>query len=326
MLIVKTPFVESVPTCGNCRAVMQRITLPGHYGLPVELDLCPDCHLVWFDTTEAARLGGLGLLALIDRMAEAQTLAHEPMRLDARCPRCSGALSLVHNQTRWGHSLQLQCVVRHGAYQSFGQFLNEKGLLRPMSLPDRNRLLRAQGRIDCVNCGAAIELADAECSHCGSVPSLLDVARLAHALDPEGVLAPLSVNRTAMQQAALQCAACGAALPAAESISCAQCGATLAVSRLADVKMRLDELAPALRAHALRPSPEVVKRRLDALDADLPRHRAWVADMQADAAHRLGPVDERFDWSSMVSPRTNPLRAVFIALVLWFTWYFGPHR
>jgi hypothetical protein len=326
MLAVKTPFVESVPSCGNCRAPMQRVTLPGHYGMPVEIDLCADCHLVWFDTTETARISGLGVLTLIGHMAEAHGLAHQPLRRDVRCPRCSGGLAPVHNQTRWGHSLQLQCVERHGAYQSFAQLLSEKGLLRPMSLPDRNRLLTAQGRIDCVNCGAAIGLADAECTHCRSVPSLLDVARLAHSLDPEGVLAPLSVNHAATQQAALQCGACGAALPAAESISCAQCGATLAVSRLADVKARLDELAPALRAHALKPSPEVVKRRLEVLDADLPRQRAWVADMEADAAHGRREVDAPFDWSSMLSPGTNPLRAVFIALLLWFAWYFWPRH
>jgi Zn-finger nucleic acid-binding protein len=322
MMAVKTPFVEATAACGNCRAPMQRLTLAGHYGMPVELDLCPDCHLVWFDETESARLGGQGLLTLIGRMAEAQSLAHQPLRPDVRCPRCSGGLATVHNQTRWGRSLQLKCTVRHGAYQSFAQLLQEKGLLRPMSQPDRHRLLGVQGRIDCVNCGAAIGLADAECGHCRSVASLFDVARLAHALDPEDALAPQAVNRTAAQQAAMQCEACGTALRAGESIGCAQCGATLAVSRLADVKARLDELAPALRAHALKPAPEVVKRRLAALAADVPRRRAWIADMQADAAHQQEQVREEFDWTSMWSAGTNPLRAVFIALLLWFVWYF----
>mgnify|MGYP006878278081 CR=1 FL=1 len=59
------------------------------------------------------------------------------------------------------------------------------------------------------------------------------------------------------------------ALPPGRSVDCATCGATLAISRLADAHARVDALAPALRAHALKPAPEVVKRRLDALGTDL---------------------------------------------------------
>ena len=85
----------------------------------------------------------------------------------------------------------------------------------------------------------------------------------------------------------------------------------------------VDELAVALKAHAAKPAPEVVKRRLDALGTDLPRRREWVAGMQADARQR-GRLDEEFDWGSLLSPGTNPVRAVFIALAIWFVWYFWP--
>ena len=302
---------------------MQRVTLASHYGLPVELDLCAGCHLVWFDTIESVRIGGAALLTLIGHMARAQTLAHQVIRGDARCPRCAGGLKTVHNQTRWGRSLQLDCPNRHGTYQSFGQFLHEKGLLRPMSSVDRNTLLASAGRIDCVNCGADIGLADAACPHCRSVPSLLDVARLARALDPEGALAPHAVHLTPAQQGAMQCGACGSALASGQSLSCAQCGATLAVSRLGEAHARVEQLAPALRAHAAKPSPETVKRRLDALRADVPRRRQWVAEMEADA--RQQGRDEP-DWGSMFGRGTNPVRAVFIALAIWFVWYFWPRR
>lgn len=318
-----TPFVEVPLACGNCREPMRRLTLPSHYGMPVELDLCAGCHLVWFDTTETARLGGPALLSLIGEMAKLQSLAHEVLRPKAGCPRCGSALKTVHNQTRWGRSLQLECLNRHGAYQSFAQFLQEKGLLRPMSIADRKQLLAAAGRIDCVNCGAAIGLDDTECAHCRSVPSLLDVARLARALDPEAALAPHAVHAVGAQQAAMQCIACGAALPAGQWLSCAQCGATLAVSRLAEAHARVDELAPALRAHAAKPAPNVVKRRLDALGQDMPRRRAWAAEMEASARQRPEREDD-FDWSSLFSRGTNPVRAVFIALAIWFVWYFWP--
>lgn len=324
MSAFRTPFVESALTCGNCRAAMQRLTLPSHYGLPVELDLCASCHLVWFDSTEGARLGGSSLLTLIGAMAQAQVRPHEVLRPDLRCARCSRGVTVVHNRTRWGPSLQLACLEnRHGAYQSFAEFLQEKGLVRPMSLADRHRLLAHAGRIDCVNCGAALGRQDEQCPYCRSVPSLLDVARLARALDPEGALAPQAVHGVRAESGALQCGACGTALPAEQRMSCDHCGATLAVMRLAEAHACVDELAAALAAHAAKPSPEVVKRRLEALDADLPRRREWLAEMQVDARRR-GRFDADFDWGSLFSRGTNPVRAVFIALALWFAWYFWP--
>ena len=324
MSAFKTPFAEAALACGNCRAPMQRLTLPGHYGLPVELDLCAACHLVWFDTTESARLSGPALLALIGEMAKAQSWPHETLRPDLRCPRCSRAVTVVHNRTRWGPSLQLACLGhRHGVYQSFAEFLQEKGLLRAMTLPDRHQLLAAGARLACVNCGAAIGLHDERCPYCESVASLLDVARLARALDPEGALAPQAVHRTRVEQGALQCGACGTALPAERRLSCTHCGATLAVTRLAEAHARVDELAAALAAHAAKPAPEVVKRRLEALNADLPRRREWVAGMEADTQRRR-EVDDEFDWGSLFSRGTNPVRAALIALAIWFTWYFWP--
>lgn len=315
---------EPTLTCGNCRRDMHRLTLPGHYGRPVDIDVCAGCHLVWFDLTEAARLTGTALLELIVQMAAWQRLPHELLRPEAGCPRCGGGLKTVHNRSRWGESLQLECLARHGAYQTFAQFLQEKGLLRPMSRIDRGRLLELAGRIDCVNCGAAIGAQDERCPYCRSVASLLDVARLARSLDPEGALAPQSVHGGPAQQEALQCAACGAALAPGQTLECAQCGATLAISRLAEAAERVTALAPALRAHEIKPAPHVVKRRLDALDADMPRRRAWAQDMEAEARVQRGDAADDFDWGSLFSSGTNPVRAVLLALVIWFAWWFWP--
>lgn len=310
--------------CGNCRATMQRLMLPGHYGRSVEIDLCSHCHLVWFDQTETARLSGPALLDLVGAMAGTQSLPHRTLDPKAGCARCGAALKTVHNRSRWGQSLQLECRAGHGAYQSFAQFLQEKGLWRPMSRIDRARLVEKQGRIDCVNCGAALGKADEACPYCASVPGLLDVARLARSLDPEGVIEAQAVHRDAARSQALQCSACGAALPPGQSVDCTQCGATLAVSRLAEAHERVATLGPALRAHAAKPAPEVVKRRLEALGADLPRRREFAAKMEAEAAQRRGHggFGDHFDWSDLFASGTNPLRAVLIALVIWFVWYF----
>ena len=313
---------EPLLVCGNCRQPMQRLTLAGHYGRNVDLDLCRHCDLVWFDGSETAQLAGPGLLELIGAMASSHDLPHEMLRADPRCPRCDGALGIVHNQSRWGRSSQLQCLRRHGAYQSFAQFLEEKGLLRSMSRVDRARLLRDRGRIDCVNCGGAIGSGDEHCPYCRSIPSLLDVARLAHALDPLDTIEPPAVYRAVATQSAMHCAACGAALPKDETISCSQCGATLAIASLAEANAAVQALAPALRDAAAHPSPAVVKRRLDAIDADLPRQRAWAAEMQAEVDSRLGRSRGDYDWGSLFSSGTNPIRAVLLALVIWFVWHY----
>jgi hypothetical protein len=316
-----TAPVDAALVCGNCGRPMQRLGLADHYQRRVDLDLCADCHLIWFDLTESARLGGPALLELIDRMATAQRLPHVSLRDDAHCPRCRGQLKTVHNLTRWGASLQLECLVGDGAYQSFAQFMQEKGLLRPMSRLDRARLLEKSGRIDCVNCGAAIGAADERCPYCQSVPSLLDVARLAHALDPEGILPLQPVQSVWPEQEAMQCAACGAALPPGQTLVCTQCGATLAISRLADAAARVDALGPALRAQALKPSPDVVKRRLAEIDPHLAQQREWAESMEAEARGEWRGLDEPIERRALFGGETHRWRTVLLGLAIWFAWW-----
>ena len=301
---------------------MEALVLAGHYGRRVEIDLCAGCHLVWFDHIEAAGLGGPGTLALITRMAEAQTLAHRTLDPRAGCARCGGALKAVHNRSRWGASVHLECRAGHGAYQSFGEFLREKGLLRAMSATDRETLRRRGVALSCVNCGAGLADGDAACRHCGSVPSLFDVARLARALDPEGATEAHAVHGAEAHRAALQCLACGQAQPRGSALQCTQCGATLAVSRLADAQAQVATLGPALAAHAERPAPHVVKRRLDAHAGALARDREFVERLRAENDAQLGGAERELDLSWLTNARTNPLRAVFLALALWWLWWF----
>ncbi len=277
--------------CGNCGLSLQVLRLAGHYGQAVEVDLCPACHLVWFDAVESARLPGPALLALIGQMAAAQALAHQPLRHDLACPRCRGPVRTVHNQTRWGRSLQMECAQRHGAWQTFGQFLNEKGLLRPMSSADRARALQRAGALHCVNCGGALGQADTQCPFCATVPAVVDVARLARALDPEGATGGHSVHRAGTASTALRCAACGAAQGLDEGWQCRQCGATLTAPDLAEAHRQVSALGPALADHARRPSPEVVRQRLQAQSGGLERQRERAAAMQAEADARSGARD-----------------------------------
>ena len=93
----------------------------------------------------------------------------------------------------------------------------------------------------------------------------------------------------------------------------------------AEAIRQVEALAPALRAAAARPSPEVVKRRLDALD-ERPAAPARVGGgMQAEADARRGRSVDETDWDE-VAPRWKPVLAILaIAFVLWIGWNAGRH-
>lgn len=253
---------------------MRALQLQGHYGKTVEIDLCPACHLVWFDSIEPARLAGAGLLALVGEMAAAQQLPHHALAGQPPCPRCRGPVRAAHNLTRWGRSLHLECQQRHGAWQSFREFLAEKGLLRAQTSADRQRALQRDGALRCVNCGGDFGPADTLCPWCTSTPALVDVARLARALDPEDAAAGHAVRGTATRSTALHCAACGAPQPAEPGWQCVACGATLAATGLAEAHRAVQALGPTLRAHAEKPLQHVVQQRLAAQQPALDRQRA----------------------------------------------------
>jgi hypothetical protein len=314
--------------CSNCGAPLRALSLPGHYGSTVQIDLCAPCHLVWFDVVESARLSGPGLLALIGEMAAAQALAHQPLRPGIGCPHCHQPVRTVHNRTRWGPSLQLECPQRHGAWQTFGQFLNEKGLLRPMSSADRARALQRPEGWHCVNCGGALGAADTACPWCTAVPAVVDVARLARALDPEGATAAHAVHRAGARASALACQACGAALPPNATWHCPHCGATLTAPGLAEAHRQVSALGPALQAHAERPAPQIVQQRLAAQSAGLDRQRERAAAMQAEADARSGrhlePVEHGLDSSALGALRRLPRWAAWLlgALLVLLWWWF----
>jgi len=304
--------------CGNCRQAMRPLALEAHYGQRVQIDLCGPCHLVWFDTVESARLTGLAMLDLLGEMVSAQREPHEVLRAAVGCPRCAGPLNLVHNQTRWGRTLQLECHRRHGAYQTFSQFLSEKGLIRPLSSADRAALMQREGGLACLNCGAALGAGDQRCSYCDALPGMVDVARLARALDPDGATESHAVHRTAARHASLHCVACGAPLPAGPAVQCGHCKATLATGQLAQAHAAVSELSAALQVHRTTPAPHVRAKRLAQLSGDLPRRWEDVRKMQSEA--QAPAVDTDVELWPLI--REHPwVSAVVAALVLSYFYF-----
>ena len=330
--------------CGNCGEPMSVLLLRGHYGRPVEVDCCAPCHLLWFDSMESVRLTGASMLDLISAMANSQGEPHHTLSDRVRCPRCDGGLKLVHNQTRWGPTRQLECLQGHGMWQTFAQFLSEKGLLRALTAMDRQILERQGKALHCLNCGAALpgtaeNAKSTDCAYCGSKPALLDMARLARAVDPEGATA-LDPEHRAAHQAAQQhkvfgCHACGAALMDESALSCAQCGATQVGTGLRQAHDLLSGMAPALRRHEAQPAPHVRQRRLDALRQDTARRREWVRDLEmhtrgrdhreaASSGHWLASLlGDRFDSDTTRQWESVLAWLLFGALIAWWLGFFG---
>lgn len=284
---------------------MRVLHLEGHYGRPVEIDLCPDCHLLWFDSMESSRLNGPSLLKLLQEIAAAQRQAHEAFR-EARCPRCAGRLREVHNRSRFGRSLLHECLRRHGAYQTFAQFLSEKGLVRAPGAADRAALAAAGGWC-CMNCGAPLSGEVQNCGHCDSPVVMFDVARLAGALDPEGATAQAEVHRTGARADMPACLACGAPISHDARLRCGHCGVTLAVGRVEDALQAVLPLEQALREHQQSPAAHVRVQRMRRLQGDLDRRRAFNRELEASArqrhAHGWGfddaerPIRESHPWT-----------------------------
>ena len=313
---------------------MRKLALAGHYGQPVEVDLCEPCHLLWFDSLEASRLTGVSMLELVGAMAHAQGEPHHALQPRIGCVRCSGALKTVHNRSRFGASQQLECVRGHGAYSSFAQWLADRGLLRPLSAADR-AALRARGDESwcCVNCGAPLGSAeDSSCAHCGSLVGVLDIARLAAALDPEGATESQAVHRSERERHGFRCHACGHSQAGLQGISCPQCGATQISTDLRAVHARVAQLQAPLAAHQQRPAPHVVQRRMQALAGDLERRRETVRELERSThpeATRPG-ADPHGGWPALLEvllgragvPWTWRV-GFWIAVLLFLAWTFG---
>jgi len=216
---------------------MAALLAEGHYGREVEIDLCDACRLVWFDDFESVNLSGLGWITLLEGLTEAEAAPAPWAGRELGCPRCRAPLTQVHDRTRWGRFVALQCRQRDGFLQSHALLLAERGLVRPPTPREREAARREPGGWPCLNCGAPAT-GDDECSHCRSPLVMFDLPRLAEALRP----APADrATATGGRLLAWHCHGCGQSLDPTTLTDCPQCGHPVLAPTLAD-------LAPLLAA------------------------------------------------------------------------------
>ena len=161
------------------------MTLDGHQGRPVAIDLCAGCQAFWFDKYESLQLAPGSTLRLLKIIGE-RTTPGPSQFADARCPRCSAALRPTQDMQRNTRFSYFRCPGDHGRFIRFFEFLREKNFIRPLSEEQLDELRHEVQVVNCSNCGAPIDLsAGSACAHCKSPVSMLDMKQ------PEALLAQL---------------------------------------------------------------------------------------------------------------------------------------
>ena len=170
--------------CPNCSAPMTSLTLEGHHGRVVAIDLCHPCQAFWFDGYESLQLSPASVLTLFRIIGQAtgqpegKSTAVAPVRLSdiSACPTCGLRLMPTKDQQRQTKFEYRRCPQRHGRLISFFNFLREKDFIRPLSTAQIEELRRNVRTVNCSNCGAPVDLTTgAACAHCGSPLSMLDM-------------------------------------------------------------------------------------------------------------------------------------------------------
>ena len=164
--------------CPNCRGEMTALTLEGHWGRRVSIDLCHPCQAFWFDGLESLQLSPGSVLQLFKTIGEHATTRAAPWSAAVACPQCGLRLMPTSDQQRATRFEYQRCPQHHGRLISFYNFLREKDFVRPLSAAQIAELGRNIRTVNCSNCGAPVDVvAGAACAHCGSPLSMIDVAQ-----------------------------------------------------------------------------------------------------------------------------------------------------
>lgn len=169
-------------SCPACRSPMDKRVFTASHG-EVLIDLCWDCHAIWFDRLESAQLAPAAVIELFRLIHANRDKPARPLADKMACPACSGPLTFTHDLQRTNRINYYRCERSHGRLTTFLQFLREKQFVRSLSASEIERLRAAVKQVRCSGCGAPIDLAkDAACSFCRAPLSMLDPDAVQNAL------------------------------------------------------------------------------------------------------------------------------------------------
>ena len=105
-----------------------------------ELDICFDCHAIWFDAWESVQLTPGAVIELFRLIHEHRETPMRPLAESSKCPKCDRPLKLTHDIQRTNRITYYRCPEGHGRLSTFYQFLREKNFIRSLSPAEIDRL------------------------------------------------------------------------------------------------------------------------------------------------------------------------------------------
>ena len=166
---------------------MERMTVDGVLGRPVDVEVCRRCRAFWFEPFETVHLTASSTVKLFTIISEQSTAAAATFPATSFCPQCGARLLLTHDRQRNTAFQYWRCDGGHGRFTPFVDFLREKDFIHPLSPAEIAELRKNIQEIHCSNCGAPIDLAhDSACSHCGAPIAMIDMNRMAELATQSG--------------------------------------------------------------------------------------------------------------------------------------------
>jgi hypothetical protein len=150
----------------------------------IAVDLCHQCHALWFDTHESVQLTPGAIVSLFREVRAAPAAARRALPASMQCPRCRATLAQTQDLRHATRFSYWRCPRGHGRFTPFVQFLREKDFIRPLTHAEIERLKAHIRTIRCSGCGAPVDLArEMVCGFCRSPVEALDPAAVATTLD-----------------------------------------------------------------------------------------------------------------------------------------------
>lgn len=155
---------------------MTALTLEGHTGALITVDLCEVCQAFWFDAHESLQLSPGSTLKLFTRIGELSQGTKPTISSVLHCPRCQSHLLTTHDRQRDTPFEYWRCDHGHGRFITSFNFLREKNFIKPLSASELEELRRNVQTVNCSNCGSPVDVTrGSACPHCGSPLSMIDM-------------------------------------------------------------------------------------------------------------------------------------------------------
>jgi hypothetical protein len=163
---------------------MDKLTLQRSTLGELNLDICWECHAIWFDQFESTSLSPQSVIDLFRRIHEHRDKPARPLADSMRCPVCPKRLVLTQDLQKTNRISYHRCPEGHGRLTTFFQFLREKQFVRTLSPIEIERLKATVKQVRCSGCGAPVDLGkDPACGYCRSPVSILDEQAVQKALE-----------------------------------------------------------------------------------------------------------------------------------------------